>query len=91
MVEGEKYDKENGKVKVKDTNVSAVPPFPYPAPMYDNFPFGFVPPMSMPGYMGFAQGRGDNRYRSSQNSNSKVCYFCKEKGHFVAACPKARK
>lgn len=47
--------------------------------------------MPMPGCMGFAQGRGGNRYRLSQNSNSKVCYLCKEKGHFVAACPNARK
>lgn len=33
-----KYDKENEKEKVKETNVSNVPSFPYLAPMYKNFP-----------------------------------------------------
>lgn len=90
-VKGKKYDKENEKEKVKETNVSNVPSFPYLAPMYNNFPLGFVPPMPMPGYIGFGQGRGGNRARNGQNSNPRVCYFCKEKGHFVAACPKIKK
>lgn len=59
--------------------------------MYNNFPLGFVPPMPMPGYIGFGQGRGGNRARNGQNSNPRVCYFCKENGHFVAACPKIKK
>lgn len=59
--------------------------------MYNNFPLGFVPPMPMPGNIGFGQGRGGNRARNGQNSNPRICYFCKEKGHFVAACPKIKK
>jgi hypothetical protein len=88
-VKGKKYDKESDRERVKENSASNVPPFPYPAPMFQNFPFGF-PPMSLPGFMGFGQGRGGNKSRN-QTPGEKTCFYCKEKGHFVASCPKLKK
>ena len=52
----------------------------------------FFPPM--PNYAGFGprpyRFPGGNRMPSKPRSDL-ACYFCKEKGHLVASCPKMKK
>lgn len=74
-VKGKKYDKESEREihVVKENNSSNVPHFPYPAHMFQNFPFG-IPPMPMPGFMNFRQGRGGNNFVITLNLVRK--YVC---------------
>uniref|UniRef100_A0A8W8L9T9 Tyr recombinase domain-containing protein n=1 Tax=Magallana gigas TaxID=29159 RepID=A0A8W8L9T9_MAGGI len=61
------------------------------SPMYNNFPLGFVPPMPMPGYIGFGQGRGGNRARNGQNSNPRSESMRCKRFHFHPHIPEWEK